>query len=273
MMSPEASSDTIPVIREQSQGVLTITLNRPEKLNSVTPEMLKLLDTYLDEAEFDEDIHAIVITGAGRAFSAGADMSSPENRDLATLWARDARHTQRQMRMWTYPKPLIAVLNGYCLGRGCEIALSCDIVIAEEGAKIGEPEIRQGSVLSSIVPWLVGMQHAKRFLLTGDTYGAREAASIGLVTEVVPDGEGLARGQWLARRISHIPPRVAAAVKRVVNTAYEEAGMRNAIQANLLLAASLDGLSPEELGTAEMMEVRRAQGMKAFLTVRDAPFK
>ena len=77
--------------------------------------------------------------------------------------------------MWSFPKPTVAVVQGYCLGRGCEIALSCDLVLAEEDARIGEPEIRQGSVLSSIVPWMVGMQHAKRFLLTGDMFSGRRS--------------------------------------------------------------------------------------------------
>jgi len=257
----------------RSDGVVTITLNRPEKLNAVTPEMLAALDDCLDRAEREDEVRVLVVAGAGRAFSAGADISKPQQRDLRALWTRDARHTERQMRMWTFPKPMIAVLNGYCLGRGCEIALSCDIVIAEEDAKIGEPEIRQGSLLPSIVPWLVGMQQAKRFLLTGDMYTGAEAAAIGLVTETVPNGQGLDRGLRLARRIAQIPPLMASAVKRVVNTAYETAGMRTAIEANLLLAASLDGLSPEELGTAELTEIRQTQGLRAFLEARDGPFR
>jgi enoyl-CoA hydratase/carnithine racemase len=243
---------------EQSDGIVTITLNRPEKLNAVTPEMLAGLDECLDRVEHDDDVRVIVLTGAGRAFCAGADISRPQTTDVRALWARDARHTERQLRMWSFPKPMIAVLHGYCLGRGCELALSCDLVVAEEGTRIGEPEIRQGSVLSTIVPWLVGMQHAKRFLLTGDTYTGAEAAAIGLVTEVVPNGEGLARGQQLARRVAAIPPLVSSAVKRVVNSAYESAGMRAAMQANLLLAGS---------------EIRRSQGLRAFLEARDGPFR
>jgi enoyl-CoA hydratase/carnithine racemase len=264
---------TDELLWEQSGPVGTITLNRPDKLNAVTPAMLAGLDECLDRAEQDDTVRVLLITGAGRAFCAGADISRPQTTDLRALWARDARHTERQLRMWSFPKPTVVVIQGYCLGRGCEIALSCDIVVAEEDARIGEPEIRQGSVLSSIVPWMVGMQHAKRFLLTGDTFTGREAAAIGLVADVVPTGDGLERGRRLAERIAHIPPLVAAAVKRVVNTAYESAGMRAAVHANLLLAASLDGLSAEELGTAELTEIRRTQGMKAFLEARDGPFR
>ena len=257
----------------QAGPVGTITLNRPEKLNAVTPAMLTALDECLDRAEQDDTVRVLLISGAGRAFCAGADISRPQTTELRALWARDARHTERQLRMWSFPKPTVAVVQGYCLGRGCEIALSCDLVLAEEDARIGEPEIRQGSVLSSIVPWMVGMQHAKRFLFTGDMFSGREAVAIGLVADVVPTGEGLERGTRLAERIAHIPPLVAAAVKRVVNTAYESAGLRAAVQANLLLAASLDGLSAEELGTAELTEIRRTEGMKAFLEARDGPFR
>ncbi len=258
---------------EQTGAVGTITLNRPDKLNAVTPAMLAALDDCLDRAEHDDSVRVLLVTGAGRAFCAGADISRPQTSDLRALWARDARHSERQLRMWSFPKPTVAVVQGYCLGRGCEIALSCDLVLAEEDARIGEPEIRQGSVLSSIVPWMVGMQQAKRFLLTGDMYSGAEAAAVGLVADVVPTGEGLERGVRLARRIATIPPLVAAAVKRVVNTAYETAGLRAGVQANLLLAASLDGLTPEELGTAELTEIRRTQGMKAFLEARDGPFR
>ena len=264
---------TDELLWDQSGPVGTITLNRPEKLNAVTPTMLEALDECLERAERDKSVRVLLIAGAGRAFCAGADISKPQTNDLRALWARDARHTERQLRMWSFPKPTIAVVQGYCLGRGCEIALSCDLVVAEEDARIGEPEIRQGSVLSSIVPWMVGMQQAKRFLFTGDMYSGTEAAAIGLVADVVPTGDGLERGLRMARRIATIPPLVAGAVKRVVNTAYESAGLRAGVHANLLLAASLDGLSPEELGTAELTEIRRTRGMKAFLEARDGPFR
>ena len=264
-------SDSGPLLCDLSDHVATITLNRPEKLNAITDEMLSLLDEAIDWIRTDDDVRVVVLTGAGRAFSAGADLSDRSAEGLRDRWDNYDAHSRRQLGLWTADKPVIAAVHGYCLGRACELALWCDIVIASEDAKIGQPEIRHGSVLASIIPFLIGPQQAKLFMLSGDTLTAEQAERIGLVTRCVPEGQALEESLRLAGRLRHIPPQAARGVKRFVNGSIE-ADLVASQRMGSLLSTVLRAMSPQERGTEDLDRINREQGTRAFLAARDAPF-
>jgi enoyl-CoA hydratase/carnithine racemase len=262
------------VLCEVADGVATVTLNRPEKLNALSGPLEEQLDAILARLERDDEVRSVVITGAGRAFSAGADLGGPGgSRGPKARWDMFEAHMERQYRVWSLNKPVIAAVHGYCLGRGCELALWCDLVIASEDARIGEPEIRDGSYVASIIPWLIGMQQAKLFMLSGDMLSGREAERIGLVAKCVPEGQALAESLKLARKIAHLPVPTVRALKRMVNAVYEAQGLRTVQGASTLMSTVLMGLTPEERGTAWLEDIRREHGLRAYLEARDAPFK
>ncbi len=173
-----------------------ITLNRPEALNSLNPEIRWQLSQHLDEVEANDDIWLAVITGAGeRAFSAGADLkhrarerdASPEQK---AEWARLVSESRHIIERWYFPKPLIAMVNGFALGGGLEVAMACDIMVAAEHAEFGLPEPRRGLIAGSAgvhrLPRQIGLKPAMGYMLTGRHMSAQRAYELGLVNEVVP---------------------------------------------------------------------------------------
>lgn len=177
-----------------------------------------------------------------------------------------------QHRLWNLPQPVIAAVHGYCLGRGMELALWCDIVLASEDARLGQPEVRDGSFVASIVPWLTNPQRAKLLMLTGDTISAREAREIGLVTEVVPEGQALPAAEKLAHRLTHLPVPTARSVKRYIAAVQEVQGLLATQRYGNMLAAAMRSLSAREMGIEELVRIREQEGLKAYLAARDAPF-
>jgi len=175
--------------------------------------------------------------------------------------------------MWDSKKLLVAGVHGHCLGRGLELALWCDIVVASQDARIGQPEVREGWVVQSMVPWLTGPQQAKLFMLSGDIISAGEAHRLGLVARVVPSGEAATAAIALAKRLSHVPAVAARAVKRMINGLYDLKGIRTQQAEGIAVGAFTSHLSPVEKGTSELARIRREQGLKASLKFRDDPFK
>ena len=175
-------------IRFEPRGrVGLLTLHRPERLNAISARMMDEVDAVLDAAGEDDGIGAVVVCGAGRAFCSGYDLKD----DAATpapnaeAWrARLERDLDFLLRFWNHPKPTVAAVHGHCLAGGLELAMSCDITIAEEGCLFGEPELKFGSVIVNIMmPWLVGPKLAKELLLSGDdTLRAERAERIGSST-------------------------------------------------------------------------------------------
>ena len=254
--------------------VAVITLNRPEKMNALSRELWGDLDAAMVRADDDPEVLAIVLAAKGQAFCAGADLSPGEDpTQMLPWWELFQRHHTRQFRMWDSKKVLIAGVHGHCLGRGLELALWCDIVVASEDARIGQPEVREGWVVQSMVPWLIGPQQAKLFMLSGDVITAAEAYRLGLVTRVVPAGKAETAAIVLAKRLSHVPPVTARAVKRMINGVYELQGIRAQQAEGIAVAAFTSHLSAEEKGTAELERVRKEQGFKASIKFRDDPFK
>jgi enoyl-CoA hydratase len=259
--------------------VAQITLNRPEKLNALNRELVEDLLSAFEEARTDADVSAVVLAAEGRAFSAGADLAPPrpaaDGRSIDEWWDRLQGNIDRQMSVQDFPKPVVAAVNGHCLGRGCELALWCDIVIASEDARFGEPEIRHGSLVASMIPWLTNPQQAKLLILTGDTITAREAHEIGLVVKVVAREQLLAEAQRIAGRIAKVPPFAVLYNKKMINAMYDAMGFRAAMDwgHKLEVISHLRIPEAENADGVRLEQQRREGGVKAFLEARHGPFR
>jgi enoyl-CoA hydratase len=262
------------ILYERREAAALITLNRPRLLNAMNAAMLRELAAAMDAAEADEAVRAIVLTGAGNAFSSGFDLK--EQAQARPSGVEEWRAILRRdfdavMRFWNSPKPTIAAVRGPCVAGGCELALACDITIAAEDAVFGEPELRFGAgIVVMLLPWLVGAKPAKQLLLTGASLPARRAEAIGLVSEVVTTGEELARALALAAELAVIDPRALRETKRAVNRGFEIMGLGEALEAALAIDLGIEGEGTPD--KRQFMEIARAQGLRAAIAWRDARF-
>jgi len=240
-------------------GVVLVTLDRPEVLNSLDYRTLGELADALEALDGDESVRCVVITGAGdRAFAAGADIKEMADATPVTMSA--ANNFARWERLKRVRVPLIAAVRGFALGGGCELAMACDIVVAADDATFGQPEIKLG-----IMPGAGGTQRLTRALgkarameliLTGRTFTAREAYERGLVSEIVAREETLPAALALASEIASLPPLAVRAAKEAVNRAYElslEAGLEFERRNFFMLFASDD----QKEGMAAFVEKRK----------------
>ena len=250
---------------EQKDGILTITIDRPKVLNALNAQTVTELGRAFDEARDDDSIRCVILTGGGeKAFVAGADINELSQMTPLTGKAVAERGQRILSKIERLPKPVIAAINGFALGGGCEIALACHIRIASEKAQLGLPEVTLG-----IIPGYGGTQRMARLLgkgkaleliLTGDRVGAVEAERIGLVNKVVPADQLMSTAEEMARKIaSRGPLAVRAAIEAVMN------GSEMPFEEGQFLEATLFGLLT---ATEDMKE-----GMGAFLEKRQADFK
>src|SRR6476661_5775681 len=179
--------------------IATITVNRPDKLNALNDALMRELGVAMDEAVARNDVGAVLLTGAGRAFVAGADIAELADQSAVEGKARAERGQRTFRKFEQSPKPTLAAINGFALGGGCELAMACHLRIASDAAKFGQPEVKLGIVPgyggSQRLPRLVGKGNALRLILTGDMIDAQEAYRIGLVNQVVPAGDLLATAE------------------------------------------------------------------------------
>ncbi len=217
------SSKTILMEREGRVAILTV--NRPDKLNALNDQVRTDLLAALAEIETDESLGVVVLTGAGeKSFIAGADIG-----EFAGRTPFDQREAMRSPRIFdvmsSYPKPVIAMINGFCLGGGCELSASCDLRIASDKARFGQPEINLGLIPggggTQRLPRLVGLGQAMRLILTGEMIGAAEAKEIGLVEMVVPHEELRARTLELAGKIAGKSPLTLRVAKEAVRASWK----------------------------------------------------
>jgi enoyl-CoA hydratase len=243
--------------------IATITVNRPDKLNALNDALIAELRIAIAEARRRHDIGAILLTGAGRAFVAGADISELAHQSAVEGKARAVRGQQVFRRFETSPKPTLAAVNGFALGGGCELAMACHIRISSDVAKFGLPEVKLGIVPgyggSQRLPRLIGQGRALQLLLTGETIDAAEAYRIGLVNQVVPAAELIARSRaMLTTILANGPLAVAHCIDAV------ERGLDMAIDDAIALEAAYFGMLSASADKAE--------GMHAFLEKRPAKF-
>ena len=243
--------------------IATITVNRPDKLNALNDATIAELGVAIDEAISREDVGAVLLTGAGRAFVAGADISELEQQSPLEAQRR-ARAGQTIFRRFeTSPKPTIAVINGFALGGGCELAMACHLRIASEKAKLGQPEVKLGIVPgyggTQRLPRLVGRGAALKLLLTGDMIDAAEAHRLGLVDQVTAPEALLETARALATAmIANAPLALAGCIEAV------DRGLDTSLEGGCAIESDFFGLLS---ATADMRE-----GMRAFLEKRPAVF-
>ncbi|UCF19364.1 MAG: enoyl-CoA hydratase/isomerase family protein [Gemmatimonadota bacterium] len=226
-------SDKDVVLIEKTDRIATITINRPDKLNALSPEVRVGLAVALEELRRDDDVRVAIITGAGdKAFIAGADIAEFKGKSGVQGY-RYIQTGDIYSAVERFPKPVIAMINGFCLGGGCELALACDIRIAGEKAKLGQPETNLGLIPggggTQRLPRLVGQGRAMRLIYTGEIIDAAKALEIGLVDEVVPQGELGQRTLELAGMIAQKSPAALQAAKESVRAAWQmplDAGLR-----------------------------------------------
>jgi enoyl-CoA hydratase len=269
---------TAPLVTYAVDGrVGVVVLNRPEKLNAITPELKQLLVERFREADRDPATSVVVLRAEGRSFSAGYDIGpSPARaarRGNALAWHDSLTDdVALEMTPWDMRKPVIASVQGHCLGGGCELVMMCDITIAADDALFGEPEIRFSNVGPALVmPFVIGYKRARELLYLGDPIDARTALAWGMVNRVVPRAELEAATLRFARRMALISPEALAGTKLAINRGADAAGFRNAIRAGLDVLAPLYA-ARTEVGM-RFDEIREKEGLGAALKWRAAQFE
>jgi len=241
-------------------------------LNAINREFLDGLDSALLELEVDDTVRAIILTGAGRAFSSGFDLKSEAEEGSLPIevWLDRFREDWKVfLRIWQSDKPYVAAVRGYNLGGSLELSLLCDFTIAAQNAKFGSPEIRHASGPGAcMLPWLVGMKAAKAVLLTGDMIDASDAWRMGLVTEVVPDEELDNYAVSLATRLAMISPDAMKLHKLAINRTYERQGMLAAIQDNYMMSTVANGTKAYR----QLESDRQEMNFGEFVRKRDRDF-
>ena len=251
---------------DRENNVAVLTVNRPDKYNALNDEVVAELSSAMDELAGDDEVRAIVITGAGdKAFISGADAGML--RDLETpreAVANSRRGQAMTLKVENLPKPVIAAINGYALGGGLELAMACDIRLASDTARLGQPEIGLGITPgyggTQRLPRLVGKGMAKLLIFTGDMIDAEEALRIGLVQRVVPQAELLGEAKALAEKLATMPPLTLAACKEAIN---------RGLEVDLERGLSIESMEFGILRSTEDYE----EGTSAFLEKRKPAFK
>jgi len=265
-------------------AVATVTLNRPDRLNTIVPPMPDELEAAVHRAVADASVKVIVLRGAGRAFCAGFDFGGgfhhwddalttegewDPGKDFVMATAPSVGPVPKFMSMWRSPKPVIAQVHGWCVGGGSDMALCADLVVASEDARIGTPYSRMwGAYLSGMWLYRLGLTRAKEYALTGKPLSGREAADIGLINEAVPLASLEETVRALAERLASIPLSQLSAMKLVVNQAYENMGLAS----TQTLGPILDGLMRNTPDAHSFIELSQREGVSRAAAQRDAPF-
>jgi enoyl-CoA hydratase/carnithine racemase len=274
------------ILYKKQRGGVLITLNRPEALNAITRSMLKEMHHALAEAEADPEVRAIVLTGAGRAFSSGFDQRTTSGRrrdmqwpygmptdmstaDLLNYWRVD---DAKLMHIFELTKPVIGAVGGWAMGGGCWLALFTHITIAADDAVFAQPEVRHGSNTSFMWTLLAGFKNALRYSLVGDHIDAQEALRIGLINKVVPADRLLEECFSIVERIAHVPPETVKINLAISTMGLQMMGLRDALLLDSELSVAAHMMLREEF-RRPLDEARASQGTKAYLQLRDGPFQ
>lgn len=268
-----------------TQGVVaTITLNRPDRLNTIVPPMPDELESAVHEAVDDTAVKVIVLRGAGRSFCAGFDFGGgfhhwdeqlttdgawDPGKDFVFATAPSRAPVPKFMSLWRSPKPVIAQVHGWCVGGGSDMALCADLVIASEDARIGTSYSRMwGSYLTGMWLYRLGLTKAKEYALSGKPLSGREAADVGLINGSVPFERLEREVAERAEQLASIPLSQLSAMKLIVNQAYDNMGLAS----TQTLGPILDGLMRNTPDAAEFIELAESEGVQAAVAHRDRPF-
>jgi len=267
------------VLEDRDGGVLTLTLNRPERLNAITPELAADLRAALAAAQEDDAVRVMRLRGAGRGFCAGYDIGWGSEWMVAAEGDRpwdpmaDLRHMNRfvqdtYMALWRSPKPVIAQVHGFCVGGGTDFALCSDLIVCAEDCRIGYPPARVwGSPTTAMWTYRLGLERSKRLLLTGDALDGATAAAWGLASEAVPADELDAAGLALAQRVARLPANQLQMMKLLVNQAVEQMGLAT----TQLIGTLLDGAARHTPEGVDFTK-RALEDVRGTVAQRDAPF-
>jgi len=259
------------IVRDPDDAFATFIMNRPDKLNALDLELLDALDTAVRDAQRDPDIRAIILTGAGRAFTTGFDLVSDDFEMDTEAWRADMSANCDRLRViWNSEIPVIAAINGYALAGGLELAMCCDLAIAAEDAQLGEPEVRHASGPPSLMmPWTMPIRHVRWLMYTGDMIDGREAERIHLVNRAVPADQLMAESERLARKLARMPGPAIKFAKASINHQQETAGLTSSWQYNVEAISTLHASAHGR----EWMRKLKEKPLKEFLKEREAPFR
>ncbi len=272
------------VLYETGDAIATITLNRPERLNTIVPPMPDELQDAVQRATLDDAVKVIVLRGAGRSFCAGFDFGGgfhhwdegmttdgrwDPGKDFAMATSPASGPVPKFMSIWHSPKPVVAQVHGWCVGGGSDMALCADLVIASDDARIGTPYSRMwGCYLTGMWLYRLGLTRAKEYALTGRPLSGTEAADAGLINRSVPFAELETTVAAEASRLAEIPISQLSAMKLIVNQAYENMGLAS----TQTLGPILDGLMRNTPEAAEFIGIAERDGVGAAIGRRDGPF-
>ena len=265
------------VIKIERRGTIAIlTFNRPKVLNAFNNNLMERTIETVKILNEDDDVRIIVVQGAGRSFSPGFDLKASADRRMESVqdWEQQMKlQFDFIMQFWHSPKPTIAAVHGYCIAGAFELALACDVTIAAENTRFGEPEVRFGTgIVAMLLPWVTGPKQAKELLLTGeDQLNAKDAFRMGIINRIVPDDAVLDRALEVAKSMATAAERSVRYTKRAINDTYATMGFNRALESALntdvLLNAAHDPVK------AEFARIRSEQGVKAAIAWRDARFR
>jgi enoyl-CoA hydratase len=272
------------ILYETDGAIATISLNRPERLNTIVPPMPDEIEAAVNTANRDPEVRVIVLRGVGRGFCAGFDFGQDfaeygealstngrwdPGKDMIFTTSPFAAPVPKFMSLWRSPKPVIAQVHGWCVGGGSDMALCADIVIASDDARIGTPYSRVwGCYLTGIWIYRLGLTRTKWFALTGEPLGGKEAAEIGLINMAVPFAKLEDEVRQCAERLAKNPPSQLAAMKLIVNQAYENMGLSS----TQTLGPILDGYMRNTPEALRFIEIAGSRGVAAAIAERDGPF-
>ena len=266
-----------PVLYEKREGgIAVITLHRPGVLNAMNSALSQALMAALTDADADDDVRAVILRGAGRAFSAGGDITESSRRVLANDSGAEqgAPGGGAHLKVWEMGKPVIAAVHGFAIGLAFELAGICDFTVLAEDAKVGEIQIRHGYGPPILMtPYVVTLKRAKEILLLGDMVDAKDALTMGLVNRVVPAEGVMDEALSLARRIAALPAATVSMNKKLINRSYEVGGFRSALNyRDDPDFADLWASSQQDDETRERLQVLQDRGWEAFRNERDARY-
>lgn len=265
------SYETILYVKDATDKFATITINRPDKLNAMNKTVVREIDAALAAAVADPEVNALIITGAGRAFSSGYDLQGGDFDVDFDFWVEDmSENAQALLNIWNAPIPVIAAVNGYALAGALELVMSCDLCIAADNAKFGEPEVRHNSGPPALMmPWLLATRDVRWLMYTGDIIDAEEALRMHLINKIVPADELKLKSENLARKLARMPVPALKYTKKSINNQQMVAGLKASFDYNITAIA---GLHVTKQGNDWMKKLGQMT-LKEYLEYRDGPFK